>query len=107
MRALHAQRLERAKAKGCKDVDILVVPDDDGTDLEALENKSLEQAKKGIVVEGIIVIDGDETVEFTGGKSTVGEKETTVANGVSLNDVSKTTGGKSTVGERRPQLQMG
>ena len=39
------------------------IEDDDGADLLALETESLRQAMIGIVVEGVIVIDGGETTE--------------------------------------------
>lgn len=56
LRALHERHLERAKVKGSKDVEVIPDDDDDG-DMEALESKSLQQALKGIVIEGVIVID--------------------------------------------------
>ena len=55
LKALEEQRREKAKLKGIKEVE--VIPDDDDGDLEALEVISLQQAQRGIVVEGVIVID--------------------------------------------------
>lgn len=56
LRGLQAQRMERAKEKHSSESAVVEVVDDDG-DLVALESESLEQAKRGIVIEGIIVID--------------------------------------------------
>ena len=63
LKALQQQRRENAKLKGIKEAE--VIPDDDDGDLELLESISLQQARRGIVVEGVIVIDDGGVV---GGK---------------------------------------
>ena len=57
---LQASRAEKAKEKGtAAEAVVIEIPDDDG-DLPALEQRSLEQAKRGIVIEGVVCIDGPE-----------------------------------------------
>ena len=64
LKALQQQRREKAKLKGIKEAEVIPDDDDDG-DLELLESISLQQARRGIVVEGVIVIDDGGVV---GGK---------------------------------------
>lgn len=64
MKELHALRLERAKGLKQPPETVCIQIDDDDHDLEDLEKKSLEEAQKGIVVPGVIVI-GDEVVDDT------------------------------------------
>ena len=58
LKALEAQRAERA-SKGQSKSEVIEIEDDDGADLVALENQSLEQARNGIVVPGVVVINID------------------------------------------------
>lgn len=58
LEALEAQRAERA-SKGQSKSEVIEIEDDDGADLVALENQSLEQARNGIVVPGVVVINID------------------------------------------------
>jgi len=56
LKALQAQRATQ-KAKGAT---VIEIPDDDGDNLASLEDKSLKQAERGIVVEGVIYLDTDK-----------------------------------------------
>ena len=60
LRELQVARAEKAKEKGTAGEAVVIeIPDDDG-DLASLESHSLEQAKKGIVIEGVVCLDGPE-----------------------------------------------
>ena len=73
LKALEAQRAERV-SKGQSKAAVIEIEDDDGADLVALENLSLEQARNGIVLPGVVVIDDPEGgKEKKGGKCEKGE----------------------------------
>ena len=60
LRDLQSARAEKAKEKGtAAEAVVIEIPDDDG-DLVSLESLSLEQAKNGVVIEGVVCIDGPE-----------------------------------------------
>ena len=60
LRDLQNARAEKAKEKGtAAEAVVIEIPDDDG-DLASLESLSLEQAKNGVVIEGVVCIDGPE-----------------------------------------------
>ena len=56
LKALQVQRADQ-KSKG---VPVIEITDDDGDNLASLEDKSLKQAERGIVVEGVIYLDVDK-----------------------------------------------
>ena len=65
LKDLHVLRMERAKRLTHAEPLMIQIEDDDH-DLEDLEKKSLEQAQKGIVVPGVIVIGDDDGMDDAG-----------------------------------------
>ena len=70
---LREQQTARAAKASSSAAVVVEIDDDDGADLLALETESLRQAMVGIVVEGVIVLDGLEK-EGDGRKGEKGEK---------------------------------
>ena len=68
LKELHAKRLEKARLASEKQKEnresykheVIQIADDDDGDLENLEQKSLQQALDGVIVEGIINVDDEE-----------------------------------------------
>ena len=93
LKALQDQHREKAKAKGIKEVE--VIPDDDDGDLETLESISLQQARRGIVIEGVIVIEdgGDVGAKLGGNPKNNNEEMKSGASGESVVEKPRPLGG--------------